>query len=848
MKLTRLFGTLAMLICALPATAQYLLWHSPIKAPVVGSPVVGKDGSVYVGCTDGYLRAYDSAGRPTWEFKLQKVASGQFALQKDVLYVPTMETTLQAVHISGNGRWEFSLEPHITGAPAVSEGGDILFTAADDNLYCLGPSGGLRWKAPLSGTVAQGPAISRDGEIVVGRKGAIIAFTPEGQRLWKYDTPSNLSTPISIGPSGAILAQGADGVLRCLNPDGTLSWSVEVKAEKFPPLVTETEVFVVGETAVYSYSLETGSSNWDKSVTVTGCPALGADGILYVPTKGTGQAAESSDQGTGPERGETAATMATYSITGTIKLDTSGLPGVTVSAGDVSTTTASGGTYTLTGMENGTYTVTPSKSGYSFSPTSLSVTINNGDQTGKDFTATAASTFSISGTITFNGSGLAGVEVSTTGTSAVTGSSGKYKLTGLANGTYTVTPLKAGYHFTPTTLSVTISSADVEGKDFTATTPAGNIKLLDTLNDGEVLPTGLNTEAGSGDIALYGTGETGRVVVINFVPELYCFSVGAGNMGEAWSQAGAGPRRQSRSDAPPTVTLSGLTGGETYRGTVSVEAVPEDTNLSGLTCRLSVNGSILSTLSEQPFVFSWYTNGTPDGAADVGVEAIDLAGNSAFDSVSVVVSNGASAPLAFYAVEQPQTFIWNAPASETRFKVECAEDEEFADRVANSVKDRGKWLSAPFWTPSKDAWKHILSIAKNTAGEDATGYWRVSGKNSGSFFFSTYIVKAQEPAQPTGPPDGFAIPSGARPTFTWTASYNKFFRIEFSDREDFASGVIADSSTPDRPWLKGGSWMPSKKKWKKISSIGETVYWRVTAKDYIGRINDGSPIYSFTIE
>lgn len=47
-------------------------------------------------------------------------------------------------------------------------------------------------------------------------------------------------------------------------------------------------------------------------------------------------------------------------------------------------------------------------------------------------------------------------------------SNGNYTFTGLSNGTYTVTPAKAGYSFTPENRSVTISGANVTGKNFTA--------------------------------------------------------------------------------------------------------------------------------------------------------------------------------------------------------------------------------------------------------------------------------------------------------------------------------------------------------------------------------------------
>ncbi|HNX51466.1 MAG TPA: S8 family serine peptidase, partial [Thermoanaerobaculaceae bacterium] len=83
---------------------------------------------------------------------------------------------------------------------------------------------------------------------------------------------------------------------------------------------------------------------------------------------------------------------------------------------------------------------------------------------------TAPVTYSISGTITYNSAGLSGVNVSTGGASATTNSSGVYTITGLANGTYAVTPSLAGYTFTPTSQSVTISGANVTGKNFTAAT------------------------------------------------------------------------------------------------------------------------------------------------------------------------------------------------------------------------------------------------------------------------------------------------------------------------------------------------------------------------------------------
>jgi pimeloyl-ACP methyl ester carboxylesterase len=78
-----------------------------------------------------------------------------------------------------------------------------------------------------------------------------------------------------------------------------------------------------------------------------------------------------------------------FSISGTVRdQNGSSVLGVTVSAGNGHTaTTNASGIYTLTGLITGTYTIIPSKSGYSFSPASRTVSVPP-DATGVDFVGT----------------------------------------------------------------------------------------------------------------------------------------------------------------------------------------------------------------------------------------------------------------------------------------------------------------------------------------------------------------------------------------------------------------------------------------------------------------------------
>jgi len=86
--------------------------------------------------------------------------------------------------------------------------------------------------------------------------------------------------------------------------------------------------------------------------------------------------------------------------------------------------------------------------------------------------ASITTTYSISGTITSSGTGTQGVTVSLSGAStatATTDASGSYSFSGLANGSYTITPSMTGYTFNPTSSAQTVNSANSTGVNFVGT-------------------------------------------------------------------------------------------------------------------------------------------------------------------------------------------------------------------------------------------------------------------------------------------------------------------------------------------------------------------------------------------
>jgi beta-glucanase (GH16 family) len=83
-------------------------------------------------------------------------------------------------------------------------------------------------------------------------------------------------------------------------------------------------------------------------------------------------------------------------------------------------------------------------------------------------TQVAQTTYNVSGTI----SGGSGATVTLSGSASATtiaDGAGNFSFSGLANGNYTVTPTKAGFTFSPSSQSATVSGANLTGIAFTAT-------------------------------------------------------------------------------------------------------------------------------------------------------------------------------------------------------------------------------------------------------------------------------------------------------------------------------------------------------------------------------------------
>lgn len=159
----------------------------------------------------------------------------------------------------------------------------------------------------------------------------------------------------------------------------------------------------------------------------------------------------------------------TYTISG--KVVGAVLAGVSVQLTGAATMTAitdATGNYSFANLTNGNYTISPVLAGMAFNPTSVAVNVTNANVTVPDFTASISTItrFNLSGNViaTGTGTGIPSVLISLTGAgnaTTITNASGNYSFASLSNGTYTITPSRTGFTFTPVSVQVTVNGVDV---------------------------------------------------------------------------------------------------------------------------------------------------------------------------------------------------------------------------------------------------------------------------------------------------------------------------------------------------------------------------------------------------
>ncbi len=283
-----------------------------------------------------------------------------------------------------------------------------IFAGVSGGVY-KSTDGGLNWSTINAGfgstiyvyVLAISPNYALDQTLFAGTDGGVYKST-NGGASWSVVTVSGYGvSTLSISPNYEIdqtIFAGMSGVIH-KSTNGGMNWTAASYGISYVQKLAISPYYAVDQTIFAGtnggiYKSTNAGVSWNAVnsglsslivSTLAVSPGYPCDGTLFA-----GIAASSVWKYTDTEA-IALCIPSEYSIHGVVTKGGAGLDGVALTLNDVSSTTitsALDGSYTFTDIQNGNYTITPRLTGYTFSPTSISVSVSEADVTGVDFVAT----------------------------------------------------------------------------------------------------------------------------------------------------------------------------------------------------------------------------------------------------------------------------------------------------------------------------------------------------------------------------------------------------------------------------------------------------------------------------
>jgi len=253
------------------------------------SPVIGTDGTIYIGCDDNALYAISPDGIKKWKYKTGgKVVSTAAIAADGTIYVGSDNNKVFALNPDGTEKWQYKADSKVQSSPVIGPDGTIYVGAYNGDLHAINPDGTRQWKFDTgSGSLFSSPALTPDGTIYIGSTGGkLTAITTSGTKLWGYNADGGFQSSPAVAPDGTIYIGSNDGYLTAITTSGTKLWKYDANATvtSSPSIGQDGTIYVGCANDKFLAINPDGTKKWDfkKGNRFDSSPVIAANGVIYV--------------------------------------------------------------------------------------------------------------------------------------------------------------------------------------------------------------------------------------------------------------------------------------------------------------------------------------------------------------------------------------------------------------------------------------------------------------------------------------------------------------------------------------------------------------------------------------